>query len=61
MAKKSKKRRVTLSIDSQLMEWLESQVASKRFGHLSHGIEVALINLKKRIEEGKPIQFGDVE
>jgi len=51
------KNRVSVTIDEKLLKWLESQVDSKRFGSKSHGIEVALEVLKKKIEQGEKIEY----
>lgn len=54
---KQEKGRISITIDNKLLEWLNDQVKSKRFGTKSHGIEVALNVLKKKVETGEKIEF----
>lgn len=55
--RKSKKGSLHVTVDEELVEWLEEQVDSKRFRSRSHGVEVALELLKKRIGSGEPLSF----
>ncbi|MCX8147517.1 MAG: ribbon-helix-helix domain-containing protein [Candidatus Woesearchaeota archaeon] len=54
MAKKPKdnstKERITITIDKELLEWLDEKVNSKIFANRSHGIEFLI---KRRMEEEK--------
>lgn len=49
--------KLSVTIEEELAEWLDDEVQSKRFGSKSHGIEVALLNLKKQIESGQKIRY----
>ncbi len=41
-----RKEKLSVSIDSDLLEWVDKQVNSKRFASRSHAIEFALTELK---------------
>jgi len=41
----------TVTLDSELIEWLEQKIKEKEFGSLSHGIEKALTKLKEEYEK----------
>jgi len=41
----------TVTLDSDLIEWLEQQIEEKEFGSLSHAIEKGLTRLKREYEE----------
>jgi Arc/MetJ-type ribon-helix-helix transcriptional regulator len=41
----------TVTIDSELLEWLEGMIKVKEFGSLSHAIEKALYQLKKQYDK----------
>lgn len=45
--KPSQKKTVSVSIDRELLDWIETQIKSKRFAHRSHAIEYALERLRK--------------
>ncbi|TXT61934.1 MAG: hypothetical protein BAJALOKI3v1_720021 [Promethearchaeota archaeon] len=34
--------KLSIAIDEELIDWLENEVDSKKFGSKSHGIEVAV-------------------
>lgn len=42
----------TISLDSDLIEWVNSQIEVHRFSSLSHAVELALYELKQE-QEGK--------
>lgn len=42
------KAKIPISIDPDLLKWIESQVKKKRFASRSHAIEYAVNELKKR-------------
>ena len=42
------KTKVTISIDRELYAWLKAKVESKAFGHVSHGIEYCVHDVKER-------------
>ena len=60
MDKKSKesKKKISITIEKELFDWLEVQCKSKRFGSKSHGVELALKELKKKIEKNEKINYG---
>ena len=41
----------TVTLDSELIEWLEKKIKEKEFGSQSHGIEKALTKLKEEYEK----------
>jgi len=41
----------TITIDSDLLEWVEKKVKEKEFGSISHAIEKALTRLKAEYEK----------
>jgi Arc/MetJ-type ribon-helix-helix transcriptional regulator len=41
------KEKFSVSIDENLLKWLDSQIKTKRFASRSHGIEFALTQLKE--------------
>jgi len=41
------KAKISVSIDTELVKWIENQVATQKFRNKSHVVEVALLNLKK--------------
>lgn len=47
MTKKTK----TISIGSKLLDWVNEQIQEKRFASLSHAIEYALNEQKKKSEK----------
>ena len=47
------KTRVTVTVDPEIVAWIESQVKDKRFASVSHGFEYAIHRL---IEEEKTQQ-----
>lgn len=42
------KEKFSVSIDEDLLKWVDSQIKSKIFASRSHGIEYALNELKKK-------------
>jgi len=50
MARKTKKK-VSLSVDSGLLEWVDQNVANFNFQSRSHAIEQALYRMKKEMEK----------
>ncbi|MEX2059632.1 MAG: ribbon-helix-helix domain-containing protein [Nitrosopumilaceae archaeon] len=40
--------KLSITIDEDLMKWLDTQVKKKRFATRSHGFEYALSQLKER-------------
>ncbi len=60
MSKKKKKKvigRISISMDKVTIKWLDTQVKAKRFGSRSHGVEVGLKMLRKKIEAGEVLNF----
>lgn len=45
-----KKISISITIDESLVTWLDSEAKTQRFRNRSHGIEVAVILLKKQTE-----------
>ena len=43
----------SVTIDSKLLEWVETQIEEKRFASLSHAVELALYLLKKETNNKK--------
>lgn len=41
----------TVTLDSELIEWLEQKIKEKEFGSLSHAIEKGLTHLKREYEK----------
>lgn len=41
------KEKVSVSIDENLLKWLDSQIKTKRFASRSHGIEYAVTRIKE--------------
>jgi len=48
--RKEKKVKITVSLDRELVEWVEKEIKKKRFGSKSHAIELALYKLKSEEE-----------
>jgi Arc/MetJ-type ribon-helix-helix transcriptional regulator len=46
------KTKKTVTLDSELIEWLKQKIKEKEFGSLSHAIEKGLTVLKAQYEEG---------
>lgn len=42
-----KKTRKNITIDVELLKWVEQQIQSKRFASLSHAVEYALEKLRR--------------
>jgi len=42
------KKKISVSIDSDLLEWAENEVKKKRFASLSHALNFALNELKQK-------------
>jgi Arc/MetJ-type ribon-helix-helix transcriptional regulator len=40
----------TITIDEELLDWIEQKIKDKEFASLSHAVEKALYELKKRYE-----------
>ena len=49
--------KISVTIDEELSQWLENQVESKRFATKSHGVELGLSILKRKIETGEKIEY----
>lgn len=45
---KKMKEKFSISIDKNLLKWLDAQIKTKRFASRSHGIEFALNELKEK-------------
>ena len=42
------KEKISATVDEKLLKWIDTQVAKKKFANRSHGIDVALQQLKNR-------------
>jgi len=42
------KNKFSVSVEDDLLKWLDSEIKNKRFASRSHGIEFALNELKKK-------------
>jgi Arc/MetJ-type ribon-helix-helix transcriptional regulator len=42
-----KKKTISISIDEDLIKWIEAQVEAKRFAHKSHAFEYAIEKLRR--------------
>lgn len=47
------KSKLSITVDSDLVEWLDSQIETKRFSSRSHGIEYC-VNYVKELEREQP-------
>lgn len=45
------KEKKTITIDKELLEWIEQKIKEKEFGSISHAIEKALTRLKREYEK----------
>ncbi|NLT36743.1 MAG: hypothetical protein GXX95_01095 [Methanomassiliicoccus sp.] len=43
---------VTVTLPPEATDWLDKMVGERIFANRSHGIELALLELKKRMERG---------
>jgi len=50
--RKEGKAKITISIDKNLLKWIDEKISEKQFGSRSHAIEFALYQLMKG--ESKP-------
>jgi len=46
-----KKRKVTITVDEEIIRWIEKEIAKKRFASISHAVEFALARLIEREEK----------
>jgi Arc/MetJ-type ribon-helix-helix transcriptional regulator len=42
--------RVTVTVDNELVQWIDSEVKNRRFRNRSHAIEYAIAKLKEKKE-----------
>jgi Arc/MetJ-type ribon-helix-helix transcriptional regulator len=40
----------TITLDKDLLEWIEQKIEEKEFASISHAIEKALVRLRKEME-----------
>ena len=45
------KRSVTVTIDVDLLEWVNEEIEKKEFASISHALEKALVKLKEQYEK----------
>ena len=43
-----KKRKVTITVDEEIIRWIEKEIARKRFASISHAVEYAITRLMER-------------
>ncbi len=43
-----KKRKVTITVDEEIVRWIEKEIARKRFASISHAVEYAITRLMER-------------
>jgi metal-responsive CopG/Arc/MetJ family transcriptional regulator len=48
-----KKATIAISIDPNLLVWIDSQIKIKRFAHRSHAFELGIQRLKEEYEKKK--------
>ena len=46
----------TITIDKELLEWIERKIKEKEFGSVSHCVEKALLHLKAEYEQKKNLK-----
>jgi Arc/MetJ-type ribon-helix-helix transcriptional regulator len=46
----------TISIDDNLLKWVETKIEAKEYGSLSHAIEKALVKLKADYERHERLE-----
>jgi Arc/MetJ-type ribon-helix-helix transcriptional regulator len=51
MVKEKKKINTSMNLDEELLKWVDSQIAKKRFAHRTHAVEYALQKLKEKTTE----------
>ena len=44
------KERITITIDKELLDWLDAKVAERVFANRSHGFEYLIMGMKKKDE-----------
>ena len=47
------KRKVTITLNGSLLEWVQEKIKRKEFGSVSHAIEKALFDMREREKEEK--------
>ena len=47
------KERITITLDSELLTWLDNRIKDKTFANRSHGFEFLLANMMKKDGEEK--------
>ncbi len=43
-----KKRKVTITVDEEIIRWIEKEIARKRFASISHAVEYAVTRLMEK-------------
>ena len=51
MVKEKRKVNTSMNLDEDLLKWVDSQIAKKRFAHRTHVVEYALQKLKQETFE----------
>lgn len=46
-----KKFKTSVALDAELLKWVDSEIAKKRFANRTHAIELALQTLKEQSEK----------
>jgi len=47
----NRKIHTTVTIDKELMDWIQNQIRRKRFRSISHAVEYCLLKDKERVEK----------
>ena len=50
---KRMKERITLTLDKELLEWLDKKIEDKIFANRSHGFEFLIMEMLKKEENGQ--------
>ena len=45
------KKKITITLDDNLLEWIEKKVKEKEFSSVSHGIQKSVMKLKQEYEK----------
>jgi Arc/MetJ-type ribon-helix-helix transcriptional regulator len=45
--------KVTASMDTDLVEWIDKEIEKRRFASRTHALEFAIAHLKEEIEKGQ--------
>jgi metal-responsive CopG/Arc/MetJ family transcriptional regulator len=57
MNEKTTKKRLSVSVDKKLVQWLDEQVKARHFANRMHGIEFTFSLIKQKIERSENIEY----